>query len=254
MAGYQPKVYRKQGGDEQVVADGGLITVESGGEIVVASGGSLTVAGVTVDESTLALTGLTATATELNKLAGVTPGTALASKAAVLGTTKQLDYLLVTQMDFGAAAGAANSLSRLVKSVTAIVDDTLTAILTVTVPNAAHAALLKIQLLASLGASGTIGAYEASAAAEGLVVITRTPGVALVATAATLEMAAAAKVVGADDITLAYELSTVTGGVTVSETFTVKVKITKGAGNSALHRCLVVAELLNAAATGITVA
>ena len=30
---YQPKVYRKQGGDEIVVADGGKITVESGGEI-----------------------------------------------------------------------------------------------------------------------------------------------------------------------------------------------------------------------------
>lgn len=30
---YQPKVYRKQGGDEQVVASGGKITVESGGNI-----------------------------------------------------------------------------------------------------------------------------------------------------------------------------------------------------------------------------
>ena len=38
---YQPKVYRKQGGDELVVASGGTITVESGGSIVtgpVASG------------------------------------------------------------------------------------------------------------------------------------------------------------------------------------------------------------------------
>lgn len=55
---YQPKVYRKQGGDELVVASGGAITVESGG--------SLTVAGVTVDENTLALNGLTASAAELN--------------------------------------------------------------------------------------------------------------------------------------------------------------------------------------------
>lgn len=56
---YQPKVYRKQGGNELVVASGGAITVESGG--------SLTVAGVTVDASTLALNGLTATAAELNE-------------------------------------------------------------------------------------------------------------------------------------------------------------------------------------------
>ncbi len=32
-ATYQPKVYRKQGGDEWVVASGGKITVESGGDI-----------------------------------------------------------------------------------------------------------------------------------------------------------------------------------------------------------------------------
>lgn len=58
---YQPKVYRKQGGNEMVVASGGAITVESGG--------TLTVAGVTVDETTLAMTGLTATAVELNQYA-----------------------------------------------------------------------------------------------------------------------------------------------------------------------------------------
>jgi hypothetical protein len=39
--GYQPKVYRRQGGDEQVVADGGKITVESGGTIEIESGGIL---------------------------------------------------------------------------------------------------------------------------------------------------------------------------------------------------------------------
>lgn len=58
-ATYGPKVYHKQGGDELVVKSGGAITVESGG--------SLTVAGVTVDENTLAMDGVTATATELNQ-------------------------------------------------------------------------------------------------------------------------------------------------------------------------------------------
>lgn len=36
---YQPKVYRKQGGDEMVVASGGKIVIESGGELEVQSGG-----------------------------------------------------------------------------------------------------------------------------------------------------------------------------------------------------------------------
>jgi hypothetical protein len=57
------------------------------------TGSTLTVAGVTVDSSTLAMTGLTATAAELNKNAGVTAGTATASKTAVLGTSKNLDIL-----------------------------------------------------------------------------------------------------------------------------------------------------------------
>lgn len=56
---YSPKVYRKQGGDEMVVSSGGALTIESGG--------TLTVAGVTVDETTLAMTGLTASAVELNQ-------------------------------------------------------------------------------------------------------------------------------------------------------------------------------------------
>lgn len=60
-ATYQTKVYEKQGGDELVIASGGAITVESGG--------SLTVSGVTIDSSTLAVNGLTATSTELNQYA-----------------------------------------------------------------------------------------------------------------------------------------------------------------------------------------
>lgn len=46
-ATYQPKVYRKQGSDELVVASGGTLTVESGGIVAVASGGKVTQAVVT---------------------------------------------------------------------------------------------------------------------------------------------------------------------------------------------------------------
>lgn len=40
---YMPKVYLKRGSDEQVVADGGQVTVESGGEIEIESGGTISV-------------------------------------------------------------------------------------------------------------------------------------------------------------------------------------------------------------------
>lgn len=39
---YGPKTYRKQGGDEFVVASGGTLTVESGGTISLASGAAVT--------------------------------------------------------------------------------------------------------------------------------------------------------------------------------------------------------------------
>lgn len=42
-ASYQPKTYRKQGGDEHVIADGGQLTVEDGGEVEVESGGAVVV-------------------------------------------------------------------------------------------------------------------------------------------------------------------------------------------------------------------
>lgn len=38
---YQPKVYKKHGGNEQVVASGGVVTVQSGGSIVLEAGATL---------------------------------------------------------------------------------------------------------------------------------------------------------------------------------------------------------------------
>ncbi len=53
---YQPKIYRKQGGAEQVIADGGKLIVESGGTIEVESGGALNIAdgALAVDDVALA--------------------------------------------------------------------------------------------------------------------------------------------------------------------------------------------------------
>jgi len=85
---YQPKVYRRQGGDEQVVASGGTLTIESGGVIAVAEVGGLKIGGANVGVATIA--DVTATAAEINKLAGVTGGVAAASKAVVLGSASEI--------------------------------------------------------------------------------------------------------------------------------------------------------------------
>lgn len=47
-ATYKPAVYRKQGGDELVIASGGTLTVESGGTIAVEDGASVTLEASTV--------------------------------------------------------------------------------------------------------------------------------------------------------------------------------------------------------------
>lgn len=69
---YQPKVYRKDGGDTQIVASGGNVTVESGGTVTVESGAVVTIAAVgglkigtdNVGVSTIA--DVTANAAEIN--------------------------------------------------------------------------------------------------------------------------------------------------------------------------------------------
>ncbi len=86
-----------------------------GPNLAVALPGSvtLTVAGVAINGSTLAVTGLTATATELNKLAGVTAGTVTASKALVVDSGSKLDALTVTTLEATTLTHHAVALSRL---------------------------------------------------------------------------------------------------------------------------------------------
>ncbi len=79
-ATYSPKVYRKQGGDELVVASGGKINIETGGTIEV--NGDDLIAEIA------ALTGLDSG--ELGVLNAVTAGTVAASKAVVVDANKDV--------------------------------------------------------------------------------------------------------------------------------------------------------------------
>jgi hypothetical protein len=154
----------------------------------------------------------------------------------------------------GSTTGATRSKARLIKAVTGIADAAATAVCTVTIPNAAHSATLRIKLTGSLGAGGAIGANEATGTIGYDFAIARTAGVNAVTTASAAYGSATASVAGAATITITAAASAIAGAVGASNTFTVDVTITRGSGASTNHTCLVYAEVLNANATGITVA
>jgi hypothetical protein len=149
--------------------------------------------------------------------------------------------------------GGANTDAYLSKTVTAMTDAAATNVLLFTVPNTANAAVIPVVIMSSLGAGGAIGAFECTGTAYGQIVVTRTPGVATVATAVALSNAGSACVAGATTITTAYAVTAMTGAVGATQTFNMTVTITKGGGSSASHQVFIQADLLNAQAAGITV-
>jgi hypothetical protein len=148
------------------------------------------------------------------------------------------------------AAAAATSIYKIVKKVTGIADNSATAVLTVTVPNANHAAAIKLTLLSS---NGSTDAFESSRTAQGAIVLARTTGVTTVATAATLTLTGIATVAAGATHTLAYGVTAMSGAAGATQTFDITVTI-DDSGNLGSNQVVVLAELINAEATGVTVA
>jgi hypothetical protein len=152
-------------------------------------------------------------------------------------------------------AGAANAMTMLTKSISGMVDTAATDCITVTVPNAQNTAFFEIDALGILGAGGAVGAGETSKLAKYQMVVTRTAGLAAVATFSSAIGGVQSKVAGADDITsVVVTASAMSGANSASQTFTIKVAVTKAAGSSALHKAIVAVRALNQNASGITFA
>jgi hypothetical protein len=151
----------------------------------------------------------------------------------------------------GKAPGAAGAQHTLVARKTGIADATATGVITVTVPNAAHNAAIFLDILAHLG-TGT-DASESSRCATGCVVLARKAGADTVATVATLETPQIATVAGGGTLTLAYDVSTLTGASGATQTFTIRLTLTV-TGTITDHTAVVSARLLNSLATGVTMA
>lgn len=161
-----------------------------------------------------------------------------------------IDLALSTLQIGGTASGAATTAKSIVKKVTAIADNSATDVLTVTIPNGNHAAAIGLTFLAS---NGGTDAFESSRVATGHVVVARTTGVNAVATAATIDDAAIATVAAGATHTLAYGVSAISGAVGATNTFTIQVTI-DDSGNLGSNQVVVLAELLNAEASGVTIA
>jgi hypothetical protein len=146
--------------------------------------------------------------------------------------------------------GGATSRYDLQKKVTSIADNSATAVFTVTVPNAAHAAGIEVFFLSS---NGSTDAFESSRIAIGTVVLARTAGVDTVATANALTNAGIATVAAGATHTLAYGVSAMSGASSATQTFTITVTI-DDTGNTGSNQVVAVARLLNAEATGVTIA
>ena len=181
--------------------------------------------------------GILQSGTDLNQLAGeVTAGTAGSAAIGMNGPP-----------------GAVTGSTELLKTVSAIANNTGTPVLTVTIPNAAHSAKVHVELTGSLGAGGAIGANEATGTINYDFAVARTAGVNAVTTASTAYGSAAANVAGATTITITAAASAISGAVGASNSFTVNVTIARGGGASTNHTCLVDAKVVNANATGITI-
>ena len=150
-------------------------------------------------------------------------------------------------------AGAANTFNEIVKSTTAIPNNTATACLTITVPNAAHATRVLVEITGALGAGGAIGADEASASICYVIDIARTAGVNAVATiSSAFGSSGSTAVAGAATCTVTAAMSAVSGAVGAVNTFTVNVTIARGSGSSDNHTCVVYATVHTKNATGVT--
>lgn len=225
--------------------------------------GDLAVTGAVTGVTTLAMNGALSGATTITSTSDVMAGAAaylgFTGRAAVSSPSDGRLKLsnaagtAFSDLFYGAQAGATTS-HRIQKAIAAIVDNTDTAVFTVTVPNGAHSAMVRCILVGSLGAGGAVGANEASQSVAYDIAIARTAGVATVATASSVYGSANSAVAGAATITVVGSVSAMTGAVGDPQTFSIYVKVTKGGGASDNHTCVAIAEILNANATGISIA
>ena len=211
----------------------------------------------TVDEVTITTTGA-ASAAEVPTLASVVPGAVTASKLLLVDAQSSLDTVRArTNLNLGGTGvpGAAMVQTEITKVVTGLQDTVATDVLTVTVPNAAHAAFIEVDVLGIKGAGGAIGAGEATLFTTYRIALARTAGVAVVPIVSAALATAAATVAGGDALaSVGVKVSALTGAVGAPQTVTILVAITRAGAGADNHVAAISARILNRAASGVTIA
>jgi hypothetical protein len=152
----------------------------------------------------------------------------------------------------GVAGGAATS-TRLVKSLSGMSDGALTRMVTITVPNSAHSAAVKLILTGSLGPGGAIGANEASTTSCYTITIMRTPNRDAVLGASSAYGVSTARATGAAPCSVSIDVTDQAGASSATQTWHVRVSVRKGGGGSNNHTVVGVFELENANGSGVTI-
>ncbi len=180
----------------------------------------------------------------------------LTSQLSTFLTNLYAGTLAMTSMGIGGTTTTAAGVNLSgTKTVTALADAAATTVLTITIPNAEHAALIKVKAVGISGAGGSIGEGESAIGIEFLVAVARTAGVnAAVAGASAAESTGAATVTGGNGLTIARGFGAVTGAVGATNTCAVQITVSRAAGTATNHIALVTWDVLNFKASGVTVA
>lgn len=150
-------------------------------------------------------------------------------------------------LQIGATSGAANSAGLIVKSLTALADATDGVLGVITVPNALLGAGVRVTVMGALGDGDSVQV------AVYTIAISRVSGAN--AKAVVSAEGVAANTAGATaNADVAVSVSAVSGAVGASNSFNIQARVTRSAGASTNHFITAEIQILNALASGVTVA
>jgi hypothetical protein len=152
-----------------------------------------------------------------------------------------------------AGAAGAGSVNTLCKALTGLADNTATDMFTVTIPNVAAAAYVRLTIGGMTGAGDAGGAGDALDSAIYTIGISRQVGVTSRAVISSKSVVGNSGSGATTTSTVTASVTAMTGAAGAQQTFTIQVKVARNAGASTNHVVVAEAQLANFLAAGITI-